>query len=250
MKRLEQFEVVEFPKTRPNHISSLLQRRSPDDLSELDHTLPFTAARVRGELEATKAAASSSLSAVNSMSPDIMRAPPSSVTVVAPPPPPLLGPFPQESHGGASSGQPSSVTTSLHRPSTSVTVVPAVSAIPVAMTTTSAVPLNSTSGNLGPTQAGGRGRKSTRKDGGAAHKGSSKKRKGDVDPNAPKKPSNAFFWFCQDKRAALQEQVKVEGLGGQHDLTKALARLWSETKTEDKKVCPHETLFNLGGSYI
>lgn len=223
MKRLEQFEVVEFPKTRQS--CSSLQRRSPDDLSELDHTLPLTAARMRGELEATKAAASSSLSTVNSMSPDV-RAP--SVTVSAPPP--LLGPFPHESQGSG----PPSATTSLHHPSTSITLVPAVSAIPVAMTKTSAAPPSS---NPGQTQVGGRGKKLTKKDGSTVHKGSSKKRKGDVDPNAPKKPSNAFFWFCQDKRAALQEQVKVEGLGGQHDLTKALARLWSETKTEDKKVC-------------
>lgn len=227
MKRLEQFEVVEFPKTRQSRID--LQRRSPDDLSEIDHTLPFTAARVRGELEAAKAAASLTLSAVNSMSPD-MRAPP---IIAVSAPPPLLGPFPQESHN---SGQQSS-TTSLMHPSASVTLVPAASASPVAMTTTSAAPLSSIGGSVGQSQVGGRGKKSTRKDGGTV-KSTSKKRKGDVDPNAPKKPSNAFFWFCQDKRAALQEQVKVEGLGGQHDLTKALARLWSETKTEDRKVCP------------
>ena len=66
--------------------------------------------------------------------------------------------------------------------------------------------------------------------------GSSKKRKPDSDPNAPKKPSNAFFWFCQEKRAPLQEKFRGEGMSGQHDLTKALARLWSETAAEDKKV--------------
>lgn len=65
---------------------------------------------------------------------------------------------------------------------------------------------------------------------------SSKKKKSDADPNAPKKPSNAFFWFCQERRASLQEQFREEGVSGQHDLTKALARLWSEINTEDKKV--------------
>lgn len=65
---------------------------------------------------------------------------------------------------------------------------------------------------------------------------SSKKRRPDADPNAPKKPSNAFFWFCQEMRPSLQEQCREEGMSGQHDLTKALAKLWSETKTEDKKV--------------
>ena len=70
------------------------------------------------------------------------------------------------------------------------------------------------------------------------NKGSSllRKKKPDVDPNAPKKPSNAFFWFCQEKRAPLQEQFRGEGMSGQHDLTKALAKLWSETDTEHKKV--------------
>ena len=67
--------------------------------------------------------------------------------------------------------------------------------------------------------------------------GSSKRKKADADPNAPKKPSNAFFWFCQDKRASLQEKFRGEGMSGQHDLTKALAKLWSETGTDDKKVC-------------
>ena len=63
-----------------------------------------------------------------------------------------------------------------------------------------------------------------------------KRRRGDIDPNAPKKPSNAFFWFCQARRAELQEQFKGEGTTGQHDLTKALAKLWGETNAEDKKV--------------
>lgn len=63
-----------------------------------------------------------------------------------------------------------------------------------------------------------------------------KRRKGEIDPNAPKKPSNAFFWFCQARRASLQEKFRGEGVTGQHDLTKALAKLWGETNTEEKKV--------------
>lgn len=66
--------------------------------------------------------------------------------------------------------------------------------------------------------------------------GAAKRKRPDADPNAPKKPSNAFFWFCQEKRAPLQEQFRGEGMSGQHDLTKALARLWSETASEEKKV--------------
>ena len=71
-----------------------------------------------------------------------------------------------------------------------------------------------------------------------------KRRKGEIDPNAPKKPSNAFFWFCQANRADLQEQFKGgEVATGQHDLTKALARLWGETNTDDKKVFYDVCLF-------
>lgn len=77
------------------------------------------------------------------------------------------------------------------------------------------------------TAAGGRAKKES---------GSTRKRKSDVDPLAPKKPSNAFFWFCQEYRPGLQEHFKGEGMAGQHDLTKILAKLWSETKMEDRKV--------------
>ena len=72
-----------------------------------------------------------------------------------------------------------------------------------------------------------------------------KRRRGDIDPNAPKKPSNAFFWFCQARRAELQEQFKGEGTTGQHDLTKALAKLWGETNAEDKKVSECVPFFTL-----
>lgn len=63
-----------------------------------------------------------------------------------------------------------------------------------------------------------------------------KKRKSDADPNAPKKPSNAFFWFCQELRPTLQEHFRGEGVAGQHDLTKVLAKLWSEVSSEEKQV--------------
>ena len=67
--------------------------------------------------------------------------------------------------------------------------------------------------------------------------GGSRRRKAGTDPNQPKKPSNAFFWFCQEHRPGLQERFRGEGVQGQHDLTKILAKLWSETAPEDKKVC-------------
>ena len=207
MKRLEQFEVVEFPRTRLRNIEGI-----SDDLTELDSTLPTTAARVRRELEASKTVAETLNSTER----------PPSVNVMAPPP--LIGPH------DSSGLQVAAKVVSLRSPSATLAPSPVSKAAP-------SIVVNVTSLSGGVSTLPSKGKKWTRKDAGTAQKGSSKKRRGDVDPNAPKKPSNAFFWFCQDKRAALQEQVKVEGLGGQHDLTKALARLWSETTTEDKRVC-------------
>lgn len=66
-------------------------------------------------------------------------------------------------------------------------------------------------------------------------KGGGRKRKGDGNSNVPKKPSNAFFWFCQEHRGSLQDQFRGEGVAGQHDLTKILAKLWSEATAEDKQ---------------
>lgn len=65
---------------------------------------------------------------------------------------------------------------------------------------------------------------------------SSNRRKKDTDSNAPKKPSNAFFWFCQEQRGSLEEQFRGEGVAGQHSLTKILAQKWGETSADDKKV--------------
>ena len=65
----------------------------------------------------------------------------------------------------------------------------------------------------------------------------SSRRRKDVDANAPKKPSNAFFWFCQAKRGSLEDQFRGEGMAGQHSLTKLLAQKWGETPSEEKQVC-------------
>ena len=65
---------------------------------------------------------------------------------------------------------------------------------------------------------------------------SGSRKKKDVDPNAPKKPSNSFFWFCQEHRPGLQSRFEGRGVAGQHELTKVLAKMWSEIKPDDKKV--------------
>ena len=56
------------------------------------------------------------------------------------------------------------------------------------------------------------------------------------DPNAPKKPANAFFWFCQEKRSEVQDKLAREGNVGHHDLTKVLSKMWGEVPNTDKKV--------------
>ena len=67
----------------------------------------------------------------------------------------------------------------------------------------------------------------------------SSRRKKNANSNAPKKPSNAFFWFCQEQRGSLEEQFRGEGVAGQHSLTKILAQKWGETTAEEKEVTTH-----------
>jgi len=56
------------------------------------------------------------------------------------------------------------------------------------------------------------------------------------DPNAPKKPANAFFWFCQEKRGEVQDKLAREGNVGHHDLAKVLSKMWGDVPNADKKV--------------
>lgn len=65
-------------------------------------------------------------------------------------------------------------------------------------------------------------------------RGSNKAEK-ERDPNAPKKPSNAFFMFCQQQRTVMQEDQK-ESTMGHHELTKTLAKEWNNLVPEEKKV--------------
>ena len=78
--------------------------------------------------------------------------------------------------------------------------------------------------------------KPTKRTRGSAKGSAASRRKKDADSGAPKKPSNAFFWFCQEQRGSLEDQFRGEGVAGQHSLTKILAQKWGETSTEDKKV--------------
>ena len=62
------------------------------------------------------------------------------------------------------------------------------------------------------------------------------RKKADTDPAAPRKPQNAFLRFFQEHKAEYANQAEGEGLARHHEVTKALARVWGETKPEDKKV--------------
>lgn len=59
------------------------------------------------------------------------------------------------------------------------------------------------------------------------------------DPNAPKKPANAFLMFCQEKRLSASQsnhsdKPKVEM--SHADLTKQLAKEWNDLEENAKKV--------------
>jgi len=78
----------------------------------------------------------------------------------------------------------------------------------------------------------------------ASSSGKSDKPTKEKDPNAPKKPSNAFFWFCQDKRSEVQDMLAREGNAGHHDLAKVLSKMWGEATASDKKVSNNSRLCN------
>lgn len=53
------------------------------------------------------------------------------------------------------------------------------------------------------------------------------------DPNAPKKPCNAFFQFCQQQRPRM---MAAAALGGEQELTRRLAQQWRTLTQDDKRV--------------
>ncbi|KAJ8923168.1 hypothetical protein NQ315_001722 [Exocentrus adspersus] len=68
-----------------------------------------------------------------------------------------------------------------------------------------------------------------------------KSMKSERDPNAPKRPSNPFFQFCQEQRQILMEQISAELKPGEmeptkQELTRQLAIKWKTLSILDKKV--------------
>lgn len=58
------------------------------------------------------------------------------------------------------------------------------------------------------------------------------------DPNAPKKPANAFLMFCQTQRSSVQEEYLKEHKEeiAHHELTKSLAQQWNALVPEEKRI--------------
>ncbi|CAG5133444.1 unnamed protein product [Candidula unifasciata] len=58
------------------------------------------------------------------------------------------------------------------------------------------------------------------------------------DPNAPKKPANAFLMFCTTQRTVVQEEYFKEHKEeiAHHELTKSLAQQWNALVPEEKRV--------------
>lgn len=68
-----------------------------------------------------------------------------------------------------------------------------------------------------------------------------------TDPNAPKKPANAFLMYCQEKRlsASLANNADKPRAEMSHaDLTKQLAKEWNDLEEKDKKVLLLKFIFS------
>lgn len=76
------------------------------------------------------------------------------------------------------------------------------------------------------------------------------KRKGTkADPNAPKRPANPFFQFCQEQRPRVMERLAGEPEPSKQELTRQLATTWKSLSTEDKKVINTETIITIFNMY-
>lgn len=65
------------------------------------------------------------------------------------------------------------------------------------------------------------------------------------DPNAPKKPCNAFFQFCQEQRPVVVAETTTE-MGSEpskQEVTRQLASRWRALTNEEKRVIRMSNLF-------
>lgn len=85
------------------------------------------------------------------------------------------------------------------------------------------------------------GRKNTPANCGTKRKTGKSTEKAERDPNAPKRPANPFFQFCQEQRPIVMERLGMEQKSGEaepskQELTRQLASKWNTLPPEDKKV--------------
>ncbi|GFR79367.1 TCF3 fusion partner-like protein [Elysia marginata] len=72
----------------------------------------------------------------------------------------------------------------------------------------------------------------------SAGKSKKAKQEKEKDPNAPKKPANAFLMFCTTQRTTVQEEYFKEHKEeiAHHELTKSLAHQWNALVPEEKRI--------------
>jgi non-histone protein 10 len=85
------------------------------------------------------------------------------------------------------------------------------------------------------------GRKTTPANSGTKRKTGKSNEKAERDPNAPKRPANPFFQFCQEQRPIVMERLGMEQKSGEaepskQELTRQLASKWNTLPPEGKKV--------------
>jgi high mobility group protein B2 len=68
---------------------------------------------------------------------------------------------------------------------------------------------------------------------------SKKVKKGEKDPNAPKKPLSAYMIFAKEKRAEVVEKNKTAGFG---EIGKLIGDLWKNTSAADKQTYESKAL--------
>lgn len=64
------------------------------------------------------------------------------------------------------------------------------------------------------------------------NKDQGRKRRQKKDPNAPKRPLTAFFWFSNDERANIKGKNPEYGIG---EIAKELGRMWKEVGPDVKR---------------
>ena len=65
----------------------------------------------------------------------------------------------------------------------------------------------------------------------AMEKGTTSKKK-PKDPNAPKRPENAYMKFCREKRETVRSENPTMKLG---DIAKVLGKMWNELSEDEKE---------------